>query len=471
MAAIGEQISNLSGARTCRPVRRKRMLLCMLALLGYCKVSSDCITIDPSCNAAASAVLFASLSPHDNAGILQWTRLLGVAGVVTEAHAVTTDTAGNIYVTGFTDGNLGGQTLTGIRDLFLTKYDNSGRLIWTRLLGVAAVDSWGFGIRVDGSGNIFLTGGTSGNLDGQVKTGTPYDVHLIKYDAGGNRQWTRLLGVAAVATEGFGLTLDQAGNAYITGYTDGNLDGQVRTGTRDQFIVKYDTNGNRQWTRLLGVAAAQTFSYSITTDATGNLFVAGQTTGALDGQSLTGTQDMFLARYDLNGSRMWTRLLGAAGVPTVARAVTTDAGNVYVTGYTDGSLDGQALTGIRDVFLTKYTANGNRVWTRLLGAAPVDSWGFGVTADVLGNLYVTGGTAGNLGQQTKTGTWDMHLIKYDRSGTRQWTRLLGAPAVKAEGFGTEITSDGTLYNVGYTEGDLGGQIRTGSKDLFVNQYR
>ena len=447
------------------------MVLCwIVALSARCAVRSDCIEVDPSC--AAAGFLFYVPMAHNNAGILQRTRLLGVSGVATEAHAVTTDSAGNVYVTGFTDGNLGGQTVTGIRDLFLTKYDRSGRLIWTRLLGVAAFDSWGFGIRVDGSGNIFLTGGTAGNLDGQVKTGTPYDVHLIKYDAGGNRQWTRLLGVAAVATEGFGLTLDQAGNAYITGYTDGNLDGQVRTGTRDQFVVKYDTNGNRQWTRLLGVAAAQTFSYSISTDAAGNLFVAGQTTGGLDGQSLTGTQDMFLARYDLNGSRMWTRLLGAAGVPTVARAVATDAaGNVYVTGYTDGSLDGQAFIGIRDIFLTKYTANGNRVWTRLLGAAPVDSWGFGVTADVLGNLYVTGGTAGNLDQQTKTGTWDMHVVKYDGNGTRQWTRLLGAPAVKAEGYGAEVTQDGTLYNVGYTEGDLGGEIHTGTKDLFLNQYR
>jgi hypothetical protein len=467
MGSNDEQVSN---ALRVGRVLQKLIVCCIALCPGYCKVSSDCIKADPSCN-AASALLFSSLLVHDNAGILQWTRLLGVAGVTTEARAVTTDAAGNVYVTGFTDGNLGGQTLTGIRDLFLTKYDRTGTRIWTRLLGVAAADSWGFGIRIDNSGNIFLTGGTAGNLDGQIKTGT-YDLHLIKYDSNGNRQWTRLLGVAAVPSESFALTLDQAGNAYISGYTDGNLDGQIRAGTRDLFLIKYDSNGNRQWTRLLGVAGAQTRSYGIASDAEGNLFLAGSTSGALDGQSLTGTLDLFLARYDLNGTRTWTRLLGVPGVITDARAVTTDsAGSVYVTGFTDGGLGGETLTGIRDLFLAKYDRTGTRIWTRLLGVAPVDSWGFGVTADVLGNLYVTGGTAGNLDQQTKTGTWDMHVIKYDGNGTRQWTRLLGAPAVKAEGYATEIATDGTLYSVGYTEGDLGGQIRTGTRDLFVNQYR
>ncbi|MCE9599067.1 MAG: SBBP repeat-containing protein [Spirochaetia bacterium] len=469
---IGKQISRAFRVETSGRVLRKLMVLCMVTLYPtYCKVSSACIDVDPSCNAAAAGLLFDFHIAHNNAGVLQWTRLLGVAGVQTEARAVTTDAAGNAYVTGFTDGNLDGGTLAGIRDLFLTKYDRKGARIWTRLLGVAAADSWGFGVRVDHSGNIFLTGGTAGNLDGQIKSGT-YDLHLIKYDSNGNRQWTRLLGVAAVLSESFSLTLDQASNAYISGYTDGNLDGQIRTGTRDLFVIKYDSNGNKQWTRLLGVAAAQTRSYAIAPDAEGNLYVTGSTSGALDGQSFAGTLDLFLVRFDLNGTRTWTRLLGVPGVTTDARAVVTDGGgSVYLTGFTDGGLGGETLTGTRDLFLAKYDRSGARIWTRLLGVPAVVTWGFGVTTDVLGNLYVTGGTAGNLDQQTKTGTWDMHVVKYDGNGTRQWTRLLGAPAVKAEGYGTEITTDGTLYNVGYTEGNLGAEIQTGTRDLFLNQYR
>ena len=157
---------------------------------------------------------------------------------------------------------------------------------------------------------------------------------------------------------------------------------------------------------------------------------------------------------------------------TVGRAVAVNyAGQVYVTGYTDGYLAGETRTGNRDLFLSKYEANGTRLWTRLLGAVGSDSWGFALTADVLGNLYVSGGTSGNLDGQTLTGTYDMHVVKYDSNGTKQWTRLLGATGVLTEANGAIIDAAGNLYSTGYTQCNLGGQTVTGTKDLFLNLYR
>ncbi|WP_000304246.1 SBBP repeat-containing protein, partial [Leptospira interrogans] len=97
----------------------------------------------------------------------QWTRLLGVAGQITQGNGVAFDSSGNIYLTGRTSGNLDGQALSGIQDLFVTKYDTGGNKQWTRLLGVAGQITQGNGVAFDSSGNIYLTGRTSGNLDGQ----------------------------------------------------------------------------------------------------------------------------------------------------------------------------------------------------------------------------------------------------------------------------------------------------------------
>ncbi|WP_082292522.1 SBBP repeat-containing protein, partial [Leptospira noguchii] len=82
-----------------------------------------------------------------------------------------------------------------------------------------------------------------------------------------------------------------------TGRASGNLDGQVLTGTQDLFVTKYDSGGNKQWTRLLGAAGISTTAYGVTSDGSGNLYTVGTTAGSLDGQTLTGTQDLFVVKY------------------------------------------------------------------------------------------------------------------------------------------------------------------------------
>ncbi|EMS86544.1 SBBP repeat-containing protein [Leptospira noguchii] len=231
-----------------------------------------------------------------NTGTRQWTRLLGAAGSVTVAYGITSDSSGNIYSTGQTSGNLDGQILTGTQDLFVTKYDGSGNKQWTRLLGVAGTTSQANGIRPDSSGNVYTIGYTLGNLDGQILTGIQ-DLFVTKYDGSGNRQWTRLLGVAGQITQANGIASDSSGNMYLTGRASGNLDGQVLTGTQDLFVTKYDSGGNKQWTRLLGAAGISTTAYGVTSDGSGNVYTVGTTAGSLDGQTLTGTQDLFVVKY------------------------------------------------------------------------------------------------------------------------------------------------------------------------------
>lgn len=177
----------------------------------------------------------------------------------------------------------------------------------------------------------------------------------------GGTSWTgtKQLGVAGAETSGNSIATDANGNVYIVGSTNGGLDGNTLTGAFDFFLTKYNSVGIKQYSRQLGVAAASTTAFSVATDANGNVYVAGGTNGGLDGNTLTGGFDFFLTKYDSTGVKQYTRQLGVAAAVTPAFSVATDAnGNVYVAGYTSGSLDGNSLTGARDFFVTKYDGAG-----------------------------------------------------------------------------------------------------------------
>ena len=89
-----------------------------------------------------------------------------------------------------------------------------------------------------------------------------------------------------------------------------------------------------------------------------------------------------------------------------------------MTGRTRGGLDGNTHSGSWDIFLVKYNSSGTKQWTKQLGTSDNDS-GLGVTTDSLGNIYVTGWTGGGLDGNTSSGGGDIFLIKYDSSGTKQ----------------------------------------------------
>ena len=106
---------------------------------------------------------------------------------------------------------------------------------WTRQLGTA-VDDYGRGVSVDGSGNAYVTGFTHGGLDGNTSAGG-WDMFLTKYDTNGAKLWTEQLGTSS-SDDGRGVSVDGSGNAYVTGLTYGGLDGNTSAGGADMFLVK-----------------------------------------------------------------------------------------------------------------------------------------------------------------------------------------------------------------------------------------
>jgi hypothetical protein len=426
-----------------------------------CSVSSGSGTI---ASANVNNVVVACIPPWIG------TKQMGVAGARTNDNSVATDASGNVYVAGYTRGGLDGNTLTGTYDQFVTKYDSSGVKQYTRQMGVAGKTASGYSVATDASGNVYVAGSTSGGLDGNTLTGT-YDFVVTKYDSSGVKQYTRQLGVTGQNTYGLSVATDASGNVYVAGATYGGLDGNTLTGTNDFFVTKYNSSGVKQYTRQLGVAGQITYGESVATDAIGNVYVAGITGGGLDGNTLTGTNDFFVTKYNSNGVKQYTRQLGVTGQATYGESVATDAsGNVYVAGDTTGGLDGNTLTGTRDFFVTKYNSSGVKQYTRQLGVAGKATVGRSVATDASGNVYVAGDTTGGLDGNTLTGTYDFFVTKYNSSGVKQYTRQLGVAGKATASQSVATDASGNVYVAGDTAGGLDGNTLTGTQDFFVTKY-
>jgi len=214
-----------------------------------------------------------------------------------------------------------------------------------------------------------VTGVTGGDLDGNTSSGGR-DIFLLKYNSSGTRQWTKQLGTN-YTDYGLGVTTDSSGNIYVTGHTWGGLDGtghtwgegdyegKINLGYTDVFLVKYNSSGTKQWTKQLGTSYWD-YGNSVTTDSLDNIYVNVVTSGDLDGNTSSGGNDTFLVKYNSSGTKQWTKQLGTSYID-YGNSVTSDSSdNIYVTGYTDGGLDGNTSSGESNIFLVKYNSYGTK---------------------------------------------------------------------------------------------------------------
>ena len=357
---------------------------------------------------------------YNSSGTKQWTRQLGSSSR-DSANGVATDSSGKVYVTGMTNGGLDGCKNAGIEDLFVVKYNSSGTKQWTNQLGSSSRDS-ADDVATDSTGNIYVTGTTYSELDGNTSAGKA-DLFVVKYNSSGTHQWTKQLGTDRY-DEARGVATDSSGNVYVTGYTEGGLDGNTNLGKADLFVVKYNSSGTKQWANQLGTWDTD-FANGVATDSSGNVYVTGSTYRSLDGNTSAGNADLFVVKYNSSGTKQWTKQLGSSSDDYANDVVTDSSGNAYVTGTTYGGLDGNTSAGNADLFVVKYNSSGTHQWTKQLGTSSTDTAN-GVTTDSSGNVYVAGGTYGGLDGNTSAGVNDLFIVKYNSSGTKQWTNQLGS---------------------------------------------
>jgi hypothetical protein len=400
-----------------------------------------------------------------------WTKQLGSTDADV-GHAVAADVSGNIILAGYTKGNYDGNLSSNGDDALVTRYAANANKSWSVQFG-SNIEDQANGVATDSSGNIYVVGYTNGVLDGGSGFGV-YDIFVTKYNAAGVRQWIRQLGTTQ-SEKANAVAVDGSGNVYVAGNTAGGLDGHTNAGSSDAFLksdaylTKYDTNGTKQWTRQLG-AIDEDVANGVAVDTSGNILVAGYTEGNLDGNTSAGSKDMFVAKYDSSGTKLWTRQLGSA-VIDVGRGVATDSsGNVYVAGYTDGNMDGNVLAGVTDGFITKYDSSGAKQWTTQFGG-PADDAAFAIAVDSGANIYVTGYTKGALTASPNPvpGVNDVFVAKYNAGGARLWISQFGTADAETA-FGVATDGSGNIFIAGSTAAGLDGHINAGLDDVFLVKY-
>jgi hypothetical protein len=365
--------------------------------------------------------------------------------------------------TDHTDGTIDGQANLGGLDGFVTKYAADGTKKWTRMAGGTGWDQANsVATAVDGS--VYVAGFTDGNIDGQANLGN-WDGFVTKYAADGTKQWTRLAGGNGL-DQAYSVATAADGSVFIAGFTYESIDGQANQGGADGFVTKYAADGTKQWTRLAGGTGGEQ-GLSVATAADGSVYIAGWTNGSIDGQANLGDRDGFVTKYAADGTKKWTQLVGDTGWDQANSVATAADGSVYVAGYTYGSIDGQVNHGAYDGFVTKYADDGTKQWTRMAGGTGLDV-GTSVATDADGSVYLAGYTAGTIDGQANLGGVDGFVTKYAADGTQKWTRLAGGAGY--DGVSSVATAaDGSVYVAGDTESSIDGQANHGGRDGFVTK--
>lgn len=285
--------------------------------------------------------------------------------------------------------------------------------------------------------------------------------------------WTRSAGAAGTWAQVQGMAGDPAGRSYAAGITTGGLLGNPMVGLVDAFLHARDWNGNVMWSKQLGVPGGITLGYDIARNSTWEeMFMAGFTSGSLDGSPLVGERDAFLTKYRYTGVRQWTRQVGGPGVRTEGYGAAVDGmGNSFLAGYANGGVDGNTRIGDYDAFVTKFDGTGVKQWTRQLGKLNTTTVANRAAADAAGNVYVFGWTTGGLDGNTLAGVQDAFVVKYDAAGVKQWTRQLGSPGNTVWLYGSATDAAGNVYLAGYSGGGLGGNPNgTPGVDAYLAKY-
>jgi len=234
------------------------------------------------------------------------------------ALAIATDTAGNVYVTGGSDG----EVVDTNYDYATIKYDPAGNEQWTRRYATPGKRfEHAFGVAVDSSGNVYVTG-WSGNSLPSID-----DYLTVKYDAAGAEQWARRYNGPASYPydDAFALALDRFGNVFVTGKSAGT------DNSFDYVTVKYDPEGNERWVRRYGCSPeGYDGALALVTDEQGSVYVSGESDS-----TQARLKDIMTIKYDSAGSEQWRRRYpgplysGPYGYRYLATTI-DPRGNIYV---------------------------------------------------------------------------------------------------------------------------------------------
>ena len=457
--------------------------------------------------------------------VFDWAKQNGGTGYNT-GYAITNDASGNIYTTGYFSGiadfdpgpSTHNLTSFGSGDIFVSKNDASGNLIWTKQLGGSDFE-YGLHLVLDNSGNVYLTGSFRGTVDFDPGTNTynltalgTSDCFVTKLDPSGNFVWAKQFGGTGSNVTGSSLALDSSGNVYSIGNFSSTVDfdpgigvqNLISFGSNDIFISKLDSSGNFIWAKGIGGSDTDRGVDLKVDDSGSDIYCTGEFRGTVDfnpGAGIynlisSGSRDIFILNLSSIGEFVWANKIGDSGADRGHDIAIDNINNyIYLTGEYSGSPDFNPGTGSyvltsaggQDCFVTKFDDLGNFVWARSMGGTAGEEPGNSIQLDSNGDVIVTGwfwGTSDfdpgvNTFYLNSKGQSDVFIAKLYSDGDFSWAKSLGGVGeVYVSSWSSVLDSSDNIYTTGNFEGgtvdfDQGASTFNltpfGESDIFIHK--
>ena len=351
----------------------------------------------------SSDIFIAKLS---SSGSWQWAVRAGSSGfdeslgIAVDSSGNTYVTGRFVGTSNFGSINL---TSSGNYDIFIAKLSSSGSWQWAVKAGGGSGNDIGYGIAVDSSGNAYVTGkfeGTATFGSTSLTNSGAGDIFVAKISSSGSWQWA-VKAVGLSTEEGYGIAVDSSGYVFITGrflqsatFGSTNL---TSSGSYDIFIAKLNSSGSWQWAVKAG-GSNQDNGRGIAVDSSGNAYVTGnfQGTATFGNTSLTssGYSAIFIAKLSSSGSWQWAVKAGGSGNTAEGLGIAVDSsGNTYATGVFQltATFGSTSLTssGYSDIFIAKLSSSGLWQWAVKAGGSAYDAVN-GIAVDSDGFVHLTG---------------------------------------------------------------------------------
>lgn len=453
---------------------------------------------------------------------LNWAKSIGDT-LIDWGHSVATDAQNNVYVMGIFRGtpdfdpgpNTSFLTCNGMTALFISKFNANGDFLWAKKID-GDPHSDGLYMQVDNSGNIYLVGSITNTTDMDPGTGVfnlvsvSHDGFICKLDPNGNFLWAKNFGGSFPDVIN-AMKIDASGNLVLVGdfYDIADFDpsaAALNLGSINAYsicIIKLNSQGNLQWAKAVTAGGMFIKNNDVDVDNAGNIYFTGYFSGQTDFDPNSGvqnlnatgnTQDIFIAKWDMNGNYIWAKKVGGNYID-VGYAIRVDNnGSVYYAGNFAGTVDfdpGSATTNLISgtnarAFISKLDASGNFIWAKDHGASGSSCIHWDLQLDKEENAYTTGYFYGAPDFDPSSSSMvltapnlntDSYILKTDSMGLTKWVKHLTGSG-DAVGSSIHLTATNELLITGYFSETLDcdpgtgttNLTSTGSQDIYIAKY-
>jgi hypothetical protein len=382
------------------------------------------------------------------------TENIGTSGY-DDGTGLATDSDGNVYVVGNTQGALHGSSGSdGNSNGFLRKYNSSNQLLWGRQINLnsgvlysgTAGRTFAHSVSVDEYDKSIYVVGSYHNPTTSVGQAFHFKGFVRKYSSSGKVLFTRKISISGSNLHLRGsAVISSSGNLFVVGDSHHESNGGSRA-----YIRSYDWQGNTRWTKQFRIGSKED-AQDVAVDGNGNAVMVGNYYNS------NNAKVSFLRKYTSSGAVAYTRQFDAdahfweAGATGVA---IDSSGNIFVSGSRT-----QSNPYKQGAYLRKFNASGTQLWLKSTGDTGDKGYrGKDVAVDNTGNAYLLGD------YQYNNSDRDVFVIKYNTSGTQLWQTATNSqwhPSSLENGTSIVTRSGSAIYVTGSTEGQIGSHKRGG----------